>query len=105
MLPDVLLAESVDAVPLSTALPAGLASGVAAAIAPPALPMKSPVESTHIPAARRNCVEMRISSHQQGSPPVWNRFLLLHARAASYHDLAVNHALLMNSKPFLREMR
>jgi hypothetical protein len=97
------LAGSVDV--LSAELVVALASGLAVAIAPPALPMKSPEESTQIPAARRNCVEMRISSRQQGSPSVWNRCLLLHAPAASYHDLAVNHALLINSKPFLREMR
>jgi hypothetical protein len=40
----------------------------AAAIPPPALPMRRPAESMQIPAARRSCVEMRISSHQQGSP-------------------------------------
>src|SRR3954447_11984644 len=44
----------------------------AAAIAPPALPMKRPVVSTQTPAARRSCVEILVSSHQQAISSVGN---------------------------------
>lgn len=40
-------------------------AGSATAIAPPALPTRRPVVSTQIPAARRSCVEIVVSSHQQ----------------------------------------
>jgi hypothetical protein len=42
----------------------------AAAIAPLALPMTRPVVSTQIPAAWRRCVEILVSSHQQGTASV-----------------------------------
>src|SRR6478672_3357109 len=42
----------------------------AAAIAPLALPMRRPVVSTQIPAAWRRCVEILVSSHQQGTASV-----------------------------------
>ena len=44
-----------------------LESSSAAAIPPPALPMNRPVDSRQTPAAKRKCVEISFSSHQQGT--------------------------------------
>src|SRR5690242_1516561 len=44
----------------------------AVAIAPPPLPIRSPVVSTQTPAARRSCVEILVSSHQQAMSSVGN---------------------------------
>jgi hypothetical protein len=51
----------------------------ATAIPPPALPMRRPVESRQAPAAKRKCVEIRISSHQQGTHRWYSSLILAHA--------------------------
>src|SRR5215208_3876900 len=48
----------------------------AAAIPPPALPMSRPVDSRQIPVAKRKCVEIRISSGQQGSRRELSRMIV-----------------------------
>src|SRR6478672_9309208 len=55
-------------------------SSSAAAIAPPALPMRRPDVSTQIPAARRRCVVIVVSSHQHA---IWGgRLIDRHSRTA-----------------------
>ena len=74
LMPDVVEApaslDSLAAWVVEVVAPAVSVSAVA--IAPPALPMRSPVVSTQTPAARRSCVEILVSSHQQAISSVGN---------------------------------
>jgi hypothetical protein len=74
----------------------------ALAIAPAALPMRKPAVSTQTPAARRNCVEILVSSHQQAISSVGYRCALSHSFGPFLTRFCgESRALIMGSKPFL----